>query len=148
MAEGLFYDFNMNRLENRLATFQDWPFTEETGSSCTATKVSAYIEFFTLDLAVLEISNEIKLFVALFLIIIRWQRQASIILPMIAIQTLLAALFVSKNLKDGNLMIIPGTNLFFCFEIKNLTKKTTTTETATYVIYICYGHSSEGCLRS
>lgn len=124
MAEGLFYDFNMNRLENRLATFQDWPFTEETGASCTATKVSAYIEFFTLDLAVLEISNEIKLFVALFLIVIRWQRQASIILPMIAIQTLLAALFVSKNLKDGNLMIIPGTNLFFSvLKIKNLTQK-------------------------
>ncbi|XP_074605814.1 baculoviral IAP repeat-containing protein 5-like [Acropora palmata] len=40
MAEGLFYDFNMNRLENRLATFQDWPFTEETGSSCTATKMA------------------------------------------------------------------------------------------------------------
>lgn len=120
MAEGLFYDFNMNRLENRLATFQDWPFTEETGSSCTATKVSAYIVFFTLDLAVLEISNGIKLFVALFLIVIRWQRQASIILPMIAIQTLLAALFVSKNLKDGNLMIIPGTNLFL--ELKKIKK--------------------------
>lgn len=138
MAEGLFYDFNMNRLENRLATFQDWPFTEETGSSCTATKVSAYIEFFTLDLAVLEISNEIKLFIALFLIVIRWQRQASIILPMIAIQTLLAALFVSKNLKDGNLMIIPGTNLFFfVLKIKKLThtkKNKKTTETATYVI--------------
>ena len=33
------YDFNMNRLQNRLATFKDWPFTEETGSSCTAEKV-------------------------------------------------------------------------------------------------------------
>lgn len=137
MAEGLFYDFNMNRLENRLATFQDWPFTEETGSSCTATKVSAYIEFFTLDLAVLEISNEIKLFVALFLIVIRWQRQASIILPMIAIQTLLAALFVSKNLKDGNLMIIPGTNLFFCFEnLKPNTKNNNNRNSYLRYIYV------------
>ena len=33
------YDFSMNRLQNRLATFKDWPFTEETGSSCTAEKV-------------------------------------------------------------------------------------------------------------
>ena len=35
----LTYDFNMNQFENRLATFKDWPFTEETGSSCTARKV-------------------------------------------------------------------------------------------------------------
>ena len=138
MAEGLFYDFNMNRLENRLATFQDWPFTEETGSSCTATKVSAYIEFFTLYLAVLEISNEIKLFVALFLIVIRWQRQASIILPMIAIQTLLAALFVSKNLKDGNLMIIPGTiePFFSVLKIKNLTQKKQQQQKELLTLYI------------
>lgn len=33
------YDFSMNRLQNRLATFKDWPFTEEAGSSCTAEKV-------------------------------------------------------------------------------------------------------------
>lgn len=33
------YDFSMNRLQTRLATFKDWPFTEETGSSCTAEKV-------------------------------------------------------------------------------------------------------------
>lgn len=34
------YDFSMNRLQNRLETFKDWPFTEETGSSCTARKVN------------------------------------------------------------------------------------------------------------
>ena len=33
------YDFNMNQFKNRLETFKDWPFTEETGSSCTARKV-------------------------------------------------------------------------------------------------------------
>lgn len=33
------YDFSMNQLKNRLETFKDWPFTEETGSSCTAQKV-------------------------------------------------------------------------------------------------------------
>ena len=38
MAE-LTYDFNMNRFKNRLDTFKDWPFTEETGSCCTAVKV-------------------------------------------------------------------------------------------------------------
>ena len=38
MAE-LTYDFNMNRFKNRLETFKDWPFTEETGSCCTAMKV-------------------------------------------------------------------------------------------------------------
>ncbi|CAH3174183.1 unnamed protein product [Porites evermanni] len=34
------YDFSMNQLQNRLATFKDWPFTEETGSSCTAEKMA------------------------------------------------------------------------------------------------------------
>lgn len=33
------YDFSMNQLKNRLETFKDWPFTEETGSTCTAKKV-------------------------------------------------------------------------------------------------------------
>lgn len=44
MAE-LNYDFNMNQFKNRLETFKDWPFTEETGSSCTARKV--YVVFLT-----------------------------------------------------------------------------------------------------
>ncbi|XP_020618423.1 baculoviral IAP repeat-containing protein 5-like [Orbicella faveolata] len=39
MAE-LNYDFNMNQFKNRLETFKDWPFTEETGSSCTARKMA------------------------------------------------------------------------------------------------------------
>lgn len=39
MAE-LTYDFNMNRFKNRLETFKDWPFTEETGSCCTAMKMA------------------------------------------------------------------------------------------------------------
>ena len=39
MAE-LNYDFSMNQLKNRLETFKDWPFTEETGSTCTAQKVT------------------------------------------------------------------------------------------------------------
>nr|QMS47767.1 baculoviral IAP repeat-containing protein-like protein [Fimbriaphyllia ancora] len=40
MADLLSYDFSMNRLQNRLKTFKDWPFTEETGSSCTARKMA------------------------------------------------------------------------------------------------------------
>ena len=40
------YDFNMNQFKNRLETFKDWPFTEETGSSCTARKVYQLCRFF------------------------------------------------------------------------------------------------------
>lgn len=34
--------------------------------------------------------------------VVRWQKQDSFILPKIAIRTLRAVLFASKNLKDGN----------------------------------------------
>lgn len=37
------YDFNMNQFKNRLETLKDWPFTEETGSSCTARKVGRFL---------------------------------------------------------------------------------------------------------
>lgn len=40
MADLLSYDFSMNRFQNRLATFKDWPFTEDTRSTCTARKVN------------------------------------------------------------------------------------------------------------
>lgn len=40
----LTYDFSMNQLKNRLETFKDWPFTEETGSTCTARKVIGFFD--------------------------------------------------------------------------------------------------------
>lgn len=43
----------------------------------------------------------------LLFLFIRWQRQASFILPLTVILTLHAVLSASKSLKDGNLRITP-----------------------------------------
>jgi hypothetical protein len=39
--ESLKYDFNMNREENRKATFVDWPFND-VDCNCTSEKVRKY----------------------------------------------------------------------------------------------------------
>lgn len=48
------YDFNMNKFKNRLETFKDWPFTEETGSSCTARKVRQICRFSDFETSVFK----------------------------------------------------------------------------------------------
>ena len=96
MAE-LTYDFNMNRFKNRLETFKDWPFTEETGSCCTAMKVRR-----SLQKTNLYISKLINYFVCT---VLRWLKQASSTARMILLM-LHVALFVSKNSKDGSLRTI------------------------------------------
>lgn len=110
MAE-LNYDFNMNQFKNRLETFKDWPFTEETGSSCTARKV--YAVFLTSrqrsSLQNVFCSRcRLKLFSQqnCSFCLVRWQKQDFFILPTIVILILRAVLFVSRNLKDGNLRTI------------------------------------------
>lgn len=48
------YDFSMNKFKNRLETFKDWPFTEETGSSCTARKVRQICRFSDFETSVFK----------------------------------------------------------------------------------------------
>lgn len=107
------YDFNMNQFKNRLETLKDWPFTEETGSSCTARKVGRFLiakqcrslvtERLLFSIGRLEFSlQQTGCF-----FFVRWQKQDSFILPTIVILTLYAVLFASRNLKDGNLRTIP-----------------------------------------
>ena len=54
------YDFNMNQFKNRLETFKDWPFTEETGSSCTARKVYQLCRIS--DFETMQFASELLLF--------------------------------------------------------------------------------------
>lgn len=48
------YDFKMNKFKNRLETFKDWPFTEETGSSCIARKVRQICRFSDFETSVFK----------------------------------------------------------------------------------------------
>ena len=110
------YDFNMNQFKNRLETFKDWPFTEETGSSCTARKVYQLCRFS--DFETMQFASELLLqfrsrqlgFTHIFPIklffLVRWQKQDSSILPTIVILISCAVLFASRNLRDGNLRTI------------------------------------------
>ena len=118
------YDFSMNKFKNRLETFKDWPFTEETGSSCTARKVRQICRFSDFETSVFKsevcfrtssvhgsqslptVNFDSLIFPTKLFFLVRWQKQDSFILPTIVILTLCAVLFVSRNLKDGNLKTI------------------------------------------